>query len=220
MARVHTTAFNETDCIGDCYEPINNSLNNLDTAIQNLSGVQNTANTNITNLRTDVNSVSSQVYATGSVLQVVYLESSAKQNITSPDISQITGLQATITPKRAGSKILLQAMINNNGLHVASFGFLQYVNPSFVRIGGVSNTNSANAIATTYYGGATTSNDFMYNNYITYLHTPSYTLGQSLVYAPGACASWAGVTYTLQINNRQSNDMNSVSSIILTEIAS
>lgn len=38
MARVHTTAFNETDCIGDCYEPINNSLDNLDTAVQNISG--------------------------------------------------------------------------------------------------------------------------------------------------------------------------------------
>ena len=38
MARVHTTAFNETDCIGDCYEPINNSLANLDTAVQDLSG--------------------------------------------------------------------------------------------------------------------------------------------------------------------------------------
>lgn len=37
MARVHTIAFNETDCIGDCYEPINNSLDNLDTAVQDLS---------------------------------------------------------------------------------------------------------------------------------------------------------------------------------------
>jgi hypothetical protein len=37
MARVHTTAFNETDCIGDCYEPINNSLANLDTAVQSVS---------------------------------------------------------------------------------------------------------------------------------------------------------------------------------------
>jgi hypothetical protein len=37
MARVHTTAFNETDCIGDCYEPINNSLDNLDTAVQSVS---------------------------------------------------------------------------------------------------------------------------------------------------------------------------------------
>jgi hypothetical protein len=39
MARVHTIAFNETDCIGDCYEPINNSLASLDTAVQDLSAL-------------------------------------------------------------------------------------------------------------------------------------------------------------------------------------
>lgn len=216
MARVHTTAFNETDCIGDCYEPINNSLDNLDTAVQSISS---TANTNITNLRTDVNSVSSQVYATGSILQVVYLESSARQNITSADISQITGLQATITPKKANSKILLQAMINSNGLYVASFGFLQQVGASFVRIGGVTNTNSNNAIATTFDGATTTTNGYMYNTYITHLHIPSYTLGQSLVYAPGACSSWSGSSYTLRVNDRSGDDMQSVSTITLFEIA-
>ena len=48
MARVHTTAFNETDCIGDCYDPINNSLDNLDTAVQDLSSYDNTLKSAIT----------------------------------------------------------------------------------------------------------------------------------------------------------------------------
>ncbi len=48
MARVHTTAFNETDCIGDCYEPINNSLANLDTAVQNISAYDNSLRAAIT----------------------------------------------------------------------------------------------------------------------------------------------------------------------------
>lgn len=48
MARVLTTAFNETDCIGDCYEPINNSLANLDTAVQDLSSYDSTLKSAIT----------------------------------------------------------------------------------------------------------------------------------------------------------------------------
>ena len=50
MARVHTTPFNETDCIGDCYEPINNSLDNLDTAVQDLDTEVQSVSGNVTEL--------------------------------------------------------------------------------------------------------------------------------------------------------------------------
>ena len=226
MERIHTRFIDENQCIGDSLSSINASFENLDTSVQSLSGhVASQAATNtaqsalITNLNAGVVNVTTQVFASGSIIQMVYRESSVVQDITSPNIAQINDLILSITPKRANSKILLQANINSNGRYVASYGFLQIFSAGFAQgIGGVTNTNSNNAIATTFFGVNTTTN--MYNTYITYLHTPSYSLGQPLSYAPGACSSWNGTNQLLRINNRESyNDMLSVSTITLTEIA-
>jgi hypothetical protein len=81
MARVHTTPFNETDCIGDCYEPINDSLADLDTAVQDL--------------RTDVNSVSGNVTELlGGIHNImnIRMSLSATAAITTTDIKNATNL--------------------------------------------------------------------------------------------------------------------------------
>lgn len=225
MARIHTSLINENECIGDSLSSINVSFENLDNSVQSLSGLvalQATTNTNqsslISNLDAEITDVTTQVFAPNSILQIVYKESSVVQDITSPNIAQINDLILSITPKKANSKILLQANINSNGRYVASYGFLQIFSAgSTQRIGGVNNTNSENAIATTFFGENVSTN--MYNTSITYLHTPSYSLGQTLSYAPGACSSWNGTSRLLKINNRSNNDMFSVSTITLTEIA-
>lgn len=225
MARIHTSFINENDCIGDTLPDINVSFENLDTSVQSLSGhvasqaAINTAQTTlITNLSAGVVNVTTQVFASGSIIQMVYTESSVVQTIVSPDITQINDLILSITPKRANSKILLQANINSNGRYVASYGFLQIFSAGFAqRIGGVTNTNSNNAIATTFFGDNVTNH--MHNTHISYLHAPSYSLDQVLRYAPGACSSWSGTNFPLIINNRAANDMLSVSTITLTEIA-
>ena len=226
MTRRLTTEIKEDECIGDSLGTLNNNFSALDVAVQSLTAVtdnQTITNTNqstqISNLETIVTNVSAQVFASGSIIQMVYKESSVVQVITSPNITQINDLITSITPKKANSKILLQANINSNGRYVASYGFLQlFSSGGAQRIGGVTNTNSENAIATTFFGVNTTTN--MYNTSITYLHTPSYSLGQTLRYAPGACSSWAGTIQSLLINNRESyEDMLSVSTITLTEIA-
>lgn len=225
MARIHTSLINENECIGDSLSSINVSFENLDNSVQSLSGLvalQATTNTNqsslISNLDAEITDVTTQVFAPNSILQIVYKESSVVQDITSPNIAQINDLILSITPKKANSKILLQANINSNGRYVASYGFLQIFSAgSTQRIGGVNNTNSENAIATTFFGENVSTN--MYNTSITYLHTPSYSLGQTLSYAPGACSSWNGTSQLLKINNRSNNDMFSVSTITLTEIA-
>lgn len=226
MPRQFTVEIDEDECIGDSLETLNTNFSALDVAVQSLTAVTNNqtiTNTNqstqISNLETKVTNVSAQVFASNSILQMVYKESSIVQVITSPNITQINDLITSITPKKANSKILLQANINSNGRYVASYGFLEIFSAGSVqRIGGVTNTNSNNAIATTFFGVNTTTN--MYNTSITYLHTPSYSLGQTLRYAPGACSSWNGVNQSLLINNRESyEDMLSVSTITLTEIA-
>lgn len=226
MARIHTSFIDENECIGDSLSSINVNFENLDNSVQGLSGhvasqaATNTAqSTLITNLNAGVANVTTQVFAPGSILQMVYKESSIVQDITSPNIAQISNLVLSITPKRANSKILLQANINSNGRYVASYGFLQIFSAGSAQgIGGVTNSNSLNAIATTYFGDNVGTN--MHNTSITYLHTPSYSLGNTLSYAPGACSSWSGTSQLLRINNRVTyNDMFSVSTITLTEIA-
>ena len=226
MARIHTSLINENECIGDSLSSINVSFENLDNSVQSLSShiaLQATTNTNqsslISNLDAEITDVTTQVFAPGSILQIKYKESSIVQDITSPNIAQISNLILSITPKRANSKILLQANINSNGRYVASYGFLQIFSAGSAQgIGGVTNSNSVNAIATTYFGDNVDTN--MHNTSITYLHTPSYSLGQTLSYAPGACSSWGGTSQLLRINNRTTyNDMFSVSTITLTEIA-
>ena len=214
-----TTEIKEDECIGDSLETLNYNFSALDVAVQSLTAVTNNQTTQISNLETKMTNVSAQVFASNYILQMIYNESSVVQVITSPNITQINDLITSITPKKANSKILLQANINSNGRYVASYGFLQlFSSGGAQRIGGVTNTNSENAIATTFFGA---NNPFyMYNTSITYLHTPSYSLGQTLRYAPGACSSWAGTNYSLLINNREDyEDMLSVSTITLTEIA-
>jgi len=174
-----------------------------------------TANTVVTNALTAINNI---ITPPGTILQAVYTESSTVQEITQANIAAITNLETTITPRRNNSKFLLQAGIANNGRYVSSFGFMRKINNVWTAFGGNNNTNSTNAIATTYFGSDLATN--FYHTSYNYLHTPSYTLGESLIYTAAATSSWSTDSVrTIIINDRQSGGMRSTSTLVIFEIA-
>jgi hypothetical protein len=206
-----STYIDREECIGDSLVKLNSNFSGLDADISGLG-------TNITNVNTRVTNLSGQVYGSGSVLQVVYAFSNTLQTIASQNLAVIPSLNISIVPKKTNSKILIQATINSSATYVASFGVGRYTGPTWAAIGGNTNTNSTNAIATTFNRGNAAFADTMTNVRIEYVDTPTYTLGNTLSYAPGACSSWDNTLYNLFINNRNTGDMLSTSSITLTEI--
>lgn len=122
MPRSLTGYIDENDCIGDSLgdqtigggskSTINANSLALDEAVQSLSATGNTQTSLITNLRTNVNSVSAQVYGAGSVLQVVTRQFTPNPTITLgnagvvTEITQVTPL--TITRKRNNSSLLVE----------------------------------------------------------------------------------------------------------------
>jgi len=154
------------------------------------------------------------LYAPGQIIQTQHAQCAAvRYSIASADISAIPDLSVTFTPKLSTSKILLTAVFNTNALHVSTWGFLK--NGSVIYTN--TNTNSAGSIATTYHNTATTSTDYMHNISIHFWDTAGTT--SAITYQAAGCASWAGTTYTLFINDRNSNDMRSISSMTVQEIA-
>jgi hypothetical protein len=148
----------------------------------------------------------------GEVVQVQHVRTSAtRYGIQSQDIAAIPELTIDFVPKFSNSKILIRAMINSTGQHVATFGFLK--NNSVLASN--SNTNSAGSVATTYEGDDVTGQ--MKNYYIEFMDTATST--SSINYKAAACASWAGDnSRTLWINDRDTSDMRSFSSMTIQEI--
>ena len=104
-------------------------------------------------------------------------------------------------------------MINSNARHVTSFGFLR--NNSTLTSGLNGNTNvGSGSVATTYHNRDTGGD--MFNCFIQYMDMPNTT--NPCTYSVGVSASWNGGTRDLYINDRDSNDMRSISSLTAYEI--
>lgn len=154
-----------------------------------------------------------QLYEPGTIVQVQNaVTPTSRYGIQAQDISAIPGLEINFTPIFSNSKILLRAMINSNAQHVSTYGFLK--NNSAIISN--TNTNSNGSIATMYPNSDVAGN--MWNIYIEYMDTVTST--STINYKAAACASWAGDTSrTLWINDRDSNDMRSISTLTIMEIA-
>lgn len=151
--------------------------------------------------------------STGNIIQVVYGDMGNNTvTIATQDNSVISNCSVTITPTRTTSRILLLAHIAHNAFYVSSFGFAR----NGVSIGGNSNTNSANSIATSYWGQGTTDLGWSVSTTYQYLDSPGTT--SPITYTPTACSSWSGTVYTIRINDRNSVDMRSLTSIVAMEI--
>ena len=85
-----------------------------------------TANTNITNLRTDVNSVSGQVYGAGAILQKIVSVQTPATITTGASIVD-SGLTAlTLTRKRTNSKILFE-LVGGRSASASTTGHLSWL---------------------------------------------------------------------------------------------
>lgn len=154
-----------------------------------------------------------KLYVPGTVVQTQMVVSSpTRYAITAQDISAIPELEINFTPKFQNSKIIISAMINGQSSYVTTYGFLK--NNSYIISN--TNTNSAGSISTVY-DGAGAGTDYMYNQYIDYVDTA--TSFATINYKAAVSSSWGGTVYTTYINDRPSNDMRSVSSMKVMEIA-
>jgi len=150
----------------------------------------------------------------GQVMQVRYSQTPASRYLLrNNNLTPIPDLEVTIQPSHTNSKILLMAMINSNARHVTSFGFLR--NNGIITNGLSGNTNvSSGSVATTYHNRDTGGD--MFNCFIQYMDMPNTQ--NPTTYSVGASASWSGGTRDLYINDRDSNDMRSISSLIAMEV--
>ncbi len=150
----------------------------------------------------------------GQVMQVRYSQTPASRYLLrNNNLTPIPDLEVTIQPSHTNSKILLMAMINSNARHVTSFGFLR--NNGIITNGLSGNTNvSSGSVATTYHNRDTGGD--MFNCFIQYMDMPNTQ--NPTTYSVGASASWGGGTRDLYINDRDSNDMRSISSLIAMEV--
>ena len=156
----------------------------------------------------------------GDVIQMKFDQSSVQHTITntnniSDGNAKIQGLDITFVPKRSNSIIVLQANIHHTYSHVVSFGFRS----NGVPVANLSpNDNSSGSNVTVYNGGYNPGHTAM----TSWMITPTNPgAGQRMDISIGATASWSNNTsaYTLYINRRDSNDMASVSSMAVYEIA-
>ena len=150
----------------------------------------------------------------GQVMQVRYGETPpSRYLINAQNLTAIPNLEVTIQPSHTSSKILLIAMINSTCRHVASFGFLRNNSILTRNLNGNSNVSSGSLV--TRYSGDDT-DGHMNNVHMLYQDHPNTT--NPLTYTVGASASWSGSTRNLYINDRDSNDMRSISTLIAMEI--
>jgi hypothetical protein len=127
MAREFTAQIEDTQCIGDSLDIINDNYLNLDTAIVQLSGKSSTPittnnptstielslNSNL-NLTGSVrnNSITSGLLAPGNIIQVVHYNITSEESAASAITEyQITSFNADITPSNSTNKILIQASL-------------------------------------------------------------------------------------------------------------
>lgn len=151
---------------------------------------------------------------TGSIIQVVYGDmGSNTATIASQNNTVIPNCSVSITPTRSTSKILLIAHVVSNIFYVSTYGFAR----NGTDIGGNTNTNSNNSIATNYFGQSSTSDQYFCMS-VTYQYLDSPATTSAITYAPTACSSWSGNIYTLRINDRNFLDMRSLTSITAMEI--
>lgn len=146
-----------------------------------------------------------------SVIQVKRVTTNTRLSVASQDLTAIPGMSISITPRYVGSMLLLQAQISGSSQHVTTYGFLKNSSP----VSTITNTNSTGSILTVYDGQDT--NDYMYGQFFDWSELSQST--GTLTFDVGVSASWSGGVRTAYINNRVSNDMASISTFTIWEIA-
>lgn len=129
--------------------------------------------------------------------------------------STIPSLAVTYTPTRATSRIIITASISHNQHHVYSFGVKR--NGTLMTSGAAnsSNSNSQGGVMTGYKGHD--DENYLGSDTFSFEDT-TFTAGNTYTYEIAATASWSNSNRDLFINDRNSNDMRSISSMHVYEI--
>ncbi len=151
-------------------------------------------------------------FSGGKVKNIYYAETSPeRQDIYSQTPTVITGLSLTITPETDRSSFIIVASVNSTFTHVSSL--LCYLNGTSIR-NHTNNSNQAGAITTIYDGTNITSSMFS-NTLQTKIDTSSH---DEIIIDIRGTSSWSTGIYHMYINDRDSNDMRSISSMVIYEI--
>ena len=154
----------------------------------------------------------------GKILQVVSTSKTDTFSTTSPSFTDITGLNRTITPTAASSKIYIVTSIQTSGDTNSYVGFLLILGSStIVTRGGGSGSRTRASFGTNF-----SDPDSVKTPTFNFLHTPSYTLGDNLTYKVQVISGYQSKNVTV---NRPKTDtdatysMRGTSTITLMEIA-
>jgi hypothetical protein len=152
------------------------------------------------------------------VVQVVYATSGfVNQTINSTTPVALTGMAATITPRYASSRIVVQAMVTASWTYVSSVHvFRNGVNVTPAH-GSNSQSGGTNALWTHYAAAFDSSADKIMPFPVMYSESPNTT--SPLEYSIRANSGWSGGSNAFYFNNRATPDMLSSSNMLVMEIA-
>jgi hypothetical protein len=185
-------------------------------------------------------------YMEGMVIQVAYAQTPIGNTYTlnyTYDLCPIPDMFIDFKPIYSTSRIYITAMVNCNAPHVTSYGFFrdginmqtQYLNqikqptltvygattgsygarPGFFNWQGANN-NVHGSLHTTYPGEDRA--DLMWNAWLQFWDVDNRSNARRR-YEVGVNASWGDSIRTLKINDRDTNDMRSICSLCVMEIA-
>lgn len=161
---------------------------------------------------TGVINSANNIIAPGRVIQQTAVTAGpARQSIVSNTPVAITGLSVSFTPLSATSQILIMATVSGNMPWVTSLGIYKD-GAATVSTTGYTNSFQVN-MQVTNYGYWTTNQDYMWQIPIYHFETASSTTARTY-----AVYGRSSTSYTLNINNRVSNDMASFSFMTVMEI--
>lgn len=159
-----------------------------------------------------------KLYAPGSVVQVITATSGfTNQSITSTTPVALSGLSATITPKFANSKILIEGVVVASWTYVSSIHIYKNGSDMISNHGGNNQSSGSTALWTRWNSSQDTNADQVWPLPVMYWDSPGST--NSITYDFRANSGWAGGSNTFYLNNRAAQDMLGSSYIKITEIA-
>ena len=156
----------------------------------------------------------------GQILQVKHATMVADQYINSTTPVALTDLSITFTPHYANSLIQIICDVLNSGNYVHSWSVFQDGQKmEQTSISGINNSganNNEQYMTKTFYEDSAATNHCKSSNWQQFSPAGSTS---SRVYQVYMTSGWAGTAYGVKINDRNNNDMSSVSRMSVFEIA-
>ena len=171
---------------------------------------------------TIVNSGTATGFGGGKILQCVGMTKTDTIDFTTTSWTDLTGMTQTITPTAASSKILVMASLQTSGDDNGSAGRIvaNVDGGSFAAISIGDASGSRQRCSFDLRGSSGGWVNSMLTKSVTFLHTPSYTLTDALIYRVQYIRSYAGESNLNKTKDDtdNANYTNAASSITLMEV--